>query len=91
MATQTFAEAVETFLEASDSWLTAEDAPAIAALRASARELDTDLTGALLAQHGLIYRSLLRRKPATPATVDPLEALLSAPAPTLDPTTLMSD
>jgi hypothetical protein len=91
MTIQTFAEAVETFLLASDSWLTDEDAPAVAALRASALQLDVELTGALLAQHGLIYRSLLRRKPATPPTVDPLEALLSAPAPSLDQTTLMSD
>lgn len=59
----TFVKAVETFKKSAASWLTDEDSPAVAALEASAKELDKEVTGALLNAYGLTYRNLLKRKP----------------------------
>jgi len=74
---QTFTESIEAFLTAADEWLTDEDAPAVAALCAMAEQLDREMTPALLAQYGLSYRTLLKRKPANAgAPEDELELLL---------------
>lgn len=92
MSRQTFTESVEKFVKAANSWLTDEDAPAVATLEAAAEALDAELTSALTAAFGVAYRALLARKPASSAEVDPLDALLNAPAlppvETVDPMTL---
>jgi len=58
-----FVAAVETFKASAADWLTDEDSPAIAALEAAAKQLDQEVTPALLSAYGLTYRSLLKRKP----------------------------
>lgn len=73
---KTFVNAVTEFLNSAEPWLSPEDAPAVAALQAAARELDKEVTSALLNSYGLMYRSLLKRKPTRPAEVDELERLL---------------
>jgi hypothetical protein len=45
-------------------------------LQAVARELDIEVTGALVAQFGLLHRSLLKAKPDVVLSSDPMEALL---------------
>lgn len=71
-----FAESVEEFL-ASATWLGAEHAPAVIALRALAIELDREVTAALVAQFGLLHRSLLKEKPKSVVDTDPLAELLT--------------
>lgn len=70
-----FSEAVDTFLRTAD-WLDDSHAPSVVALQAVARELDAEVTGALVAQFGLLHRSLLKAKPETVTQLDPMEALL---------------
>jgi hypothetical protein len=70
-----FSEAVDTFLNAAD-WLDDSHAPSVIALQAVARELDIEVTGALVAQFGLLHRSLLKAKPDVLSSADPMEALL---------------
>ncbi|QRY40855.1 hypothetical protein JVX92_00740 [Microbacterium hominis] len=62
----TFVKAVATFKKSAKSWLTDEDSPAVAALEAAARQLDAEMSPALLSAYGLTYRNLLKRKPADP-------------------------
>lgn len=70
-----FSEAVDTFLNAAD-WLDDSHAPSVIALQAVARELDIEVTGSLVAQFGLLHRSLLKAKPDVVLSSDPMEALL---------------
>jgi hypothetical protein len=70
-----FAEAVEEFLASAD-WLTAQHAPSVAALKALAVELDKEVTAALVAQFGVLHRSLLKERPSVVPDVDPLAELL---------------
>jgi hypothetical protein len=71
----TFTAATEQFLAASD-WIGPEHAPAVAAMRLLAAQLDLELTAALAAQYGLTYRALLKAQPADPDANDPLEQAL---------------
>lgn len=72
-----FTTAVAAFKASANSWLSDDDAPAIAALEAAAAQLDKEMTPALLAQYGLIYRSLLKRKPGDTAEAgDELDDLI---------------
>jgi hypothetical protein len=71
-----FSEAVATFLKAA-TWLDDSHAPSVIALEAVARELDVEVTGALVAQFGLLHRSLLKAKPEVTFSADPMEALLT--------------
>ena len=59
----TFTSAVDKFLKAAKSWLSDEDYPATVSLQHMAKQLDTEMTPALLSQYGLAYRSLLKKKP----------------------------
>lgn len=61
---------------ASSSWLTDEDGPAVVALLAMAHELDEKINPPLVAQYGLTYRNLLKRKPAATDELDELAQLL---------------
>ena len=70
-------EALETFLIDSKEWLTDGDAPAIAALRQMARQLDKRFSAATMAQYGLFLRSLQKKAPSGEGDFDPLEALLN--------------
>lgn len=73
----TFASAVKDFEDASP-WLGPQHAPAVAALRAMATQLDAgDMAPALLGQFGLCFRNLAKERPAESAK-DPLEAALEA-------------
>lgn len=72
----TFTDATEQFLAASD-WLGPVHAPAVASLRLIAAQLDAELTAALAAQYGLVYRALLKSEPAQSGE-DPLETALRA-------------
>ena len=78
MSTSFYTEAVEAFITSAEGWLSDEDLPAVAALRGAAIALDTEGTSAaLLNAYGLMYRSLLKRKPANAdAPEDELELLL---------------
>lgn len=72
----TFTESIEEFVNASD-WLAPEDTPAVVTLQRLAEELDRGpLVPALVAQFGLTFRNLLRRKPTGDSPSDPLEAAL---------------
>jgi hypothetical protein len=70
-----FAEAVQEFLATAD-WLTASHAPSVAALSAVAQELDREVTAALIAQFGVLHRSLLKERPSVQTVSDPLAELL---------------
>jgi hypothetical protein len=70
-----FGEAVAKFLDSAD-WLDESHLPSIVALQALAFELDKEVTAALVAQFGLIHRSLLKAKPSDDAPVNPFEELL---------------
>jgi hypothetical protein len=72
---KTFTDSVRIFLD-SATWLDDSHAPSVIALQAVARELDFEVTGALVAQFGLLHRSLLKAKPEAPTFVDPLGELL---------------
>lgn len=58
-----FKKAVETFKKSAADWLSDEDLPAVVVLEQTAEQLDTKITPALVAQFGLTYRNLLKRKP----------------------------
>ena len=58
-----FKKAVETFKKSAKEWLTDEDSPALVVLEQTAEQLDVKITPALVAQFGLTYRNLLKRKP----------------------------
>lgn len=58
-----FVKAVETFKKSAADWLSDEDSPAVAALEAAAKQLDKEVTPALLSAYGITYRNLLKRKP----------------------------
>lgn len=60
----------------SSSWLTDEDGPAIISLLAMARELDVKINPPLIAQYGLTYRNLLKKKPGGEEEPDELGRLL---------------
>lgn len=70
-----FQTAVNEFLENAD-WLTASHAPSVAALKAVAQELDREVTAALIAQFGVLHRSLLKERPKVEIESDPLAELL---------------
>lgn len=72
---QGFSEAVQVFID-SAWWLDETHAPSVMALQAVARELDDEVTGALVAQFGLLHRSLLGAKPKADTPVDSLAELL---------------
>lgn len=72
---RSFAAAVDTFIE-SAYWLDDTHLPSVIALQAVARELDDEVTGALVAQFGLLHRSLLAAKPKVDVPVDSLAELL---------------
>jgi hypothetical protein len=71
----TFAETVELFLKTAD-WLNDSHGPSVKALEALAAELDREVTAALVAQFGLLHRSLLKERPLDNAPVNPFEELL---------------
>jgi hypothetical protein len=75
---KTFTKAVEEFLKDAESWVSPEDFPAVVALQHMAAQLDKEITGPILAQYGLAYRNLLKRKPATAPVEDELQRLLNA-------------
>lgn len=75
MNENTFLSATLDFIH-SATWLTDEDNPAIVSLIAMARELDDRLNPPLVAQYGLTYRNLLKRKPGTEDDTDELGKLL---------------
>jgi hypothetical protein len=56
--------------------LTAAHAPSVVALQAVAIELDREVTAALIAQFGVLHRSLLKERPGVQADMDPLAELL---------------
>ena len=58
------------------TWLRDEDGPAIISLLAMADELDKKLNPPLVAQYGLTYRNLLKRKPEEGDDLDELGRLL---------------
>jgi len=70
-----FENAVQEFLGTAD-WLTASHAPSVAALKAVAQELDREVTAALIAQFGVLHRSLLKERPKVEVETDPLAELL---------------
>lgn len=70
-----FVESTGKFLAAA-SWLTEDDEPAVVMLQALAAELDANLNPPLVAQYGLAYRNLLKRKPGESEEVDELAKLL---------------
>lgn len=70
-----FVKSVESFL-ADAYWLNASHAPSVAALKALAVELDREVTAALIAQFGVLHRSLLKEKPREVVDTDPLAELL---------------
>ena len=75
MSENTFYESTLKFV-AGATWLTDEDDPAVVALFAMAKELDDKLNPPLVAQYGLTYRNLLKRKPGQTEEVDELAKLL---------------
>lgn len=72
-----FTEAINKFIASAD-WLQDEDAVAVVSLQAMAEELDeaTKLNPPLVAQFGLAYRNLLKKKPSGNVDVDPLAELI---------------
>lgn len=71
----TFTSAVRDF-EAASPWLGPQHAPALAALRAMAKQLDGgSLQPAMVGQFGLAYRNLEKQRP-TGKKADPLAAAL---------------
>lgn len=72
-----FSDAINKFI-ASAEWLEDEDAVAIISLVAMAAELDTadKLNPPLVAQFGLTYRNLLKKKPVGTDVVDPMAEML---------------
>ena len=70
-----FTEAVKQFVE-NEKWLDASHAPSVVALQAVAIELDREVTAALIAQFGLLHRSILKERPSVKADLDPLAELL---------------
>ena len=72
----TFEEATNAFLIAAKDWLTDEDEPMATSLIIMARQLDRRFSAATMAQYGLSYRYLAKRRPEDTETKDPLEALL---------------
>jgi hypothetical protein len=71
----TFSESVDSFLASAD-WLDDSHGPSVMALEALAKELDREVTAALVAQFGLLHRSLLKAKPSDDSPVNPYEELL---------------
>lgn len=73
-----FQKSLDKFEKSAD-WLGDADAPALAALRAMAAELDGGgAKPALYSQWGLHYRALLKRAPSTDdADSDPLEDIIN--------------
>ena len=70
-----FEIAVQQFI-ANETWLTAAHAPSVVALQAVAIELDREVTAALIAQFGMLHRSLLKERPSVQTDIDPLAELL---------------
>ena len=70
-----FEIAVQQFI-ANETWLTAAHAPSVVALQAVAIELDREVTAALIAQFGVLHRSLLKERPSVQTDIDPLAELL---------------
>ena len=70
-----FSESVEAFV-AEAYWLDASHAPSVVALQALATELDREVQAALVAQFGVLHRSLLKSKPTNVVADDPLEKML---------------
>lgn len=75
MTENSFVESTLKFISRS-SWLTDEDEPAVTALLAMAYKLDDDINPPLVAQYGLTYRNLLKRKPDAGDAPDELAKLL---------------
>lgn len=75
MSENTFTNETLKFI-ASANWLTDEDGPAVVALLAMAGDLDQKLNPPLIAQYGLTYRNLLKRKPGSASEPDELGKLL---------------
>jgi hypothetical protein len=73
--TVNFTESVKQFVE-NETWLDASHAPSVVALQALAVELDREVTAALIAQFGLLHRSLLKERPSVKIEMDPLAELL---------------
>lgn len=71
----TFSETVDSFLKTAD-WLDDSHGPSVKALQALAYELDREVTAALIAQFGLLHRSLLKERPSIDGPVNPFEELL---------------
>ena len=75
--TRGFTTSINKFIKASP-WIGPTDAPAVASLKAMAKELDTAefLSPAMLSQFGLSFRALQKRAPAEDAAEDEFEAAL---------------
>ena len=71
-----FTESVQRFI-ADAYWLTDSHAPSVVALQALAVELDRDVQAALVAQFGVLHRSLLKEKPSAQPILDPIAELLT--------------
>ena len=70
-----FSESVRRFIEDA-YWLSDAHAPSVVALQALAVELDREVQAALVAQFGVLHRSLLKEKPKSQAELDPIAELL---------------
>ena len=70
-----FSESVQRFV-ADAYWLNDSHAPSVVALQALAVELDREVQAALVAQFGVLHRSLLKEKPAAVPALDPIAELL---------------
>lgn len=75
MPENTFMAETLKFIDAA-TWLRDEDGPAVVSLLAMAAELDDKLNPPLVAQYGLTYRNLLKRKPEEGDSLDELGRLL---------------
>jgi hypothetical protein len=70
-----FTESVQRFI-ADAYWLSDSHAPSVVALQALAVELDREVQAALVAQFGVLHRSLLKEKPSAVPALDPIAELL---------------
>lgn len=70
-----FSESVQRFI-ADAYWLNDSHAPSVVALQALASELDRDVQAAMVAQFGVLHRSLLKERPTESPVLDPIAELL---------------
>lgn len=70
-----FTESVRRFI-ADAYWLSDSHAPSVVALEALAVELDREVQAALVAQFGVLHRSLLKEKPKAEPALDAIAELM---------------